>query len=251
MGPTPQRDQTARRSRARRDEAEAKAVTPVRARVRRCSSSSVRAWWLCHGFHELQGGVRRVPQRWELLQRPEATREVERSRPVVVDVGVGWAQGLDLKELDSARRESGLQMLDHGSADPSSVMLRVDGHHVDLRGVRAVMLDGDDPDVRPIEGGDDGWADLGHRDVVVDRRWDPEPGREQVEERSTGRPRAARHVLELDQPIDHWWVLEEVSWMYRRVRGVAGKARGRRKCPAHFRGGATQSGASLAGETPR
>ena len=51
----------------------------------------------------------------------------------------------------------------------------VDGHHVDLRGVGAVVLHREDPDIALAEGRDDGRPEVGLLDVVVDRGGDPEP----------------------------------------------------------------------------
>src|SRR5262245_50132991 len=119
------------------------------------------SWSSANDLDHLQRGVLRVPERRELLERTEPGGEVKRPSLRVPLVGMHRAQRLDLEELDPARREVALDVLEHRPADPLAVESWHDRHEVHLRRVLEVLDDGGDADILAIDGRNDRALDVG------------------------------------------------------------------------------------------
>lgn len=89
-------------------------------------------------LHQLQGRLFWAPKLRELLKGTESTAKVESSCLLVSPIRVGGTERFHLEELDTGTSEGVLGVLDHFATDPPAVMLRHNGHDVNLGRVRVV-----------------------------------------------------------------------------------------------------------------
>src|SRR5829696_492005 len=88
-----------------------------------------------NGLDELESGVGRIPQRWELFERSKAAGEPERTGPRVALVHPSRAERLHLKKLHPVSGQTRFDLAKHEGADTVPVERRLDRHQVDLGGV--------------------------------------------------------------------------------------------------------------------